>query len=513
MRHTKEDLMALWRSVVDDEYARPLLENADSGIETIEQVAEQFARASLSIEQNRQEFFVRHWSGEEFPPAAGEALATVELVVTRDQNVDLPIVFDARRVVFEELEADYGEGGGQLYPTQRRYVSEQVTFLPGDLQRTFVATAERPGAGYNIPPPGSIVGIRDVAVGSIGENATIIPGTGQHQLVFGRGDEIPPSAVGQYLEIFSGANAGTVWRIVGYSPATLSQQSGGVYVAATGLLRISSLTGTFIPGEAIEQGTATGTVLAGNAIALAFNLTAGTFAAGLVTGVLSGATALVDAVEVNPQILPEVQGASWILLGWGELGLGFSATNPSSPSGGKTATLDHIGGERLVGRTPGEADEPYRERVVQLPDTVSPNALLRAANRILAPYGVEACLREPGEIDLFPGFFLDTPDLSGPHAYAYDMTRVEDRYKVMLSYTEMRAWVFILLPRVGLGEFGFGYDDGGTPFFDSAPALSFLDGFPITQSVLYLAVWNAVNEVRAAGVGVTLLPDQYGCGV
>jgi hypothetical protein len=226
---------------------------------------------------------------------------------------------------------------------------------------------------------------------------------------------------------------------------------------------------------------------------------------------------LATGVAQDPALTAEgaLPGAGWRLLSWEELGL--SCANLTAPAGGASPELDMLGDERGVRRSPGEPDSIYRQRVERLPDVVSPNAIKRAANRVLAPYGIDACLREVGDIDVrFPGIFYDTPDLSGPNAYYYDADPVahpSERFKVYVDYLEMRAFFLITVPRGGLGEFGFGWDQGYLPFYDSFPYLSFFDGFPVTTSVLYRSVWNAVERARAGGVTWALVPDQYGCSV
>ncbi len=250
---------------------------------------------------------------------------------------------------------------------------------------------------------------------------------------------------------------------------------------------------------------------------LVYEEISGIFTTGVVVGIASGLTTTVVQVIQDPALIAEgaLPGASWQLMTWADLG--FACTNPESPVGGASPELDMIGEERGIGRSPGEPDALYRKRVDKLPDTVSPNAIKRAANRALAPYGIDACLREVGDIQVrFPGFFYDTPDMSGPNAYYYDPDPVahpEERFKVYVDYLEMRAFFLITVPRGGLGEFGFGYDQGYLGFYDSFPYLSFYDGFPVTTSVLYRSVWSAVESVRAAGVSWALVPDQYGCAI
>lgn len=517
MALSRDDFMALWKSVVDPEYSRPFLENPDSGIEVYGLAAETFARLCEAIEVNLQSFYVKPWSGQTAPPASGPARATVTLTVSRESAFRIPIVLEASRITYEEELWDAGEDGGTLHGTQRRYVSLATqVMLPGETSITFTAESEREGAGYNIPDIGSITRINEVATGLTGDGASVVPGVASHVLVFGVGDQIPPAAVGQYLQFFAGANEGTVWRVINYlSPNGTTYPNGAVTLAATGLLEVTAVTGAFQPGELVEQaGTgAAGLFRAvGNGWFVYENVNPIPFGTGAIAGIVSGATANVTAVTTSPFPTAEVGVAAWQLFGWGAFGIGLAVTNPVRPTGGATAMLDHAGYERGIGRSPGESDDLYRERIVQLPDTVSPNAIKRAMNRVLAPYGIEGCLREPGELETFQGLFYDTPNLSGPYAYAYDLPETpEHRFKVALDLSEFRGFMFITLPRIGLGDFGCGYDEGGLPFYDASPFEVFHDGYPVTQGEIYRNVWNAVEKARAGGVGFVILPDQYGC--
>ncbi len=66
-------------------------------------------------------------------------------------------------------------------------------------------------------------------------------------------------------------------------------------------------------------------------------------------------------------------------------------------TGGRDGTLDLIGAGRGVPRVEGETDAAARVRMRSLPDTVTPAAMLRIANRALAPYGLTATFAESHE--------------------------------------------------------------------------------------------------------------------
>src|SRR5690606_32898336 len=108
---SREDLMALWKSVTDPAYHRPLLENEDSGVEFVEQAAEQFARVSKSIDTNTQAMFILPWSGQTAPPAGGAQHASVNLSVRRNNRFDDALVFREGVAVFEQRLNDWGPEG------------------------------------------------------------------------------------------------------------------------------------------------------------------------------------------------------------------------------------------------------------------------------------------------------------------------------------------------------------------------------------------------------------------
>jgi len=513
---TRDDLMALWKAVVDPSYSQPLLENPDSGIEAIEQAAEQFARASVAIERSLQAFYARPWSGQDYPPASGARRASVDVEVSRTGNASQPLLMFAGQVFFEEQANDYGVDGGVVVGTGRRYTIDGAPLCipPGATSAIASCLSERPGFGYNAPPPDSITAIDLGSTAQRGIHGTITPAAASNRLSFARGDIIPPAAVGQYVQITFGANAGQLRRVLAYSPPDGASPLGSVALDAVGWGSAPSIAGTFTLGEEIDQAATGARAVVRHAADgwVVWEAIAGAIAPGAIVGAQSGAVATIDVVTRDAAMTAEIAGATWQLLEWSDLGV--SCTNAASPVDGANPELDMIGEERGVGRAPGEEDVTYRERVDQLPDTVSPNAVVRAANRVLSQYGLEGVLREAGDIaDRFPGFFYDTTDLSGPAAYAYDLdfaVRPRDRYKLYLSLLESRAFFLIGLPRTGIGEFGFAYDLGGMNFFDDAPLMSFFDGFPATAAYMSRAVWDSIDNARAAGVGFDLVADRYG---
>lgn len=592
---TRAQLLELWESAVDPLYSQPLLDRGDGfGIEAFDQGHAQLARVSLGVDRTFQSLFIYPWSGQTDQPASGESRARATITFTRSPATKQRVlVLSPARTVVEEQQTDWGTlpgEAGQLVLTGRRYVlAAAVTFFPGDVgPHDELAVAELPGRGYDNPMPGSISVVAQAGSGFSNDGAAVrTTVAGDYLDAANRPDVVVPEHVGQYVEILTGPNVGLVRQAVGYAPPDLSAtpQTGGTLQLRRLLVVEGILMGTPEPGEEFVQAAtgARGTHAASTAGPpgyLALDVEAGTFAVGaLVFAAGSGASFMPTAI-VQPQQLAADPSCAWRVLDW-SVDLGLEATNAASPAGGRTGTLDGLGAERAVYRAPGEEDEGYRERVGQIADVVSPAAVVRGANRVLAAYQVTPVLREAGQL-LLPGVYYDQDawDLDEQHFIGGPVTgqfqegevvtqldpttgvvargraslqsilpagplpapspappviqgavattgrfkpglvvrgarsgatlvpggitgglRPADRYRWWFDYVEMRAFFLIGLPTMSLGEFGFAYDAGPFGFYDSAPWLSFHDGFPATAAALRLAVWAAEEKARAGGVG------------
>lgn len=528
---TISELINVWRSATDDGYNRPLAERGDGfGLEAIGQAAAQLARVSEAVDRSTQAMFILPWSGQTNEPAGGASKATVQITITRSERFDLALTFVKGQIFFEE-EADEQSPDGTLpVATGRRYVVTRTDTLgPGEATLTLDTEAERPGYGYNNPREGTITVIVQPGTGFEGEGATVIAGDPvigtRHRVVATTIPDVPiPRHVGQYLEMVSGANVGQIRRIVGYEAPqpTASPPTGGTFVLApTLVITVSAFpSGTFVEGEEVtESGSgATGTLVGVTANALVIDRKVGTFvgAGSTITGVESGATATTATIVQSPTMTDETGSAAWRVLDWTD-DLKVTASNPVSPDGGRPPWLDELGNERGLPRSPGEDDEKYRQRIAKLADTISPNAIKRAANRVLSTIGSSVCFREVGDVNgLFPGLFYDVVSPDPRFAYAYDLDftiRPQDRFKLAMSIEESRAFFLIGVPPLNLGEFGIPYDAVSTPinFYDATPFLAFYDGFPVTAAIIYRNVWQAVDKIRAAGAGFDLYVERLGC--
>ena len=519
-----DDLFALWHSCVDPSYARPFVEGdaegRETGIEVFGQGIAQLTLASEAIDRTTQAMHIMQWSGQTGQPAQGASHARVRLCVRRTTRFTQPISLVAGQVMVAEVISDYGPQGGIQVRTGRRFVlAETVTFGPGQAGPLVAeAVAEFPGYGFNHSPVGSLCVIDQPSAMLSNDRASVVPGVASNRLVTWPEPDVPvPEHVGQYVEFMGGANAGQVRRVVGYEKPNPTASHGGVLIlAATCVLRMSS-ENSFVHGEQIQfdgsGGLARLMTVAGHRVVVEM-ISGVPESLNSITGMTSEETDMVEAIEQDPAMVPEVGTATWRMLPWHDV-LGVSVTNDEQPTGGVAAMLDELGEERSMHRSTGETDATYRKRIWNLPDTVSPNAIRRIGNRILAPYGTTVCLREVGQ-ELFTGLYFDGAPGSGDTdcmcALDLDATmRPEDRWKVLLDYTEMRAFFLLGVPDVAFGEFGFAYDNGVTGFFDATPFLSFYDGAPVQSEVLYRVIHSAVDVAKAAGVGFDLYLEHHGC--
>lgn len=527
---TADEFAQLWRSVTDRSYWQPFVEQGEGqGYEAHTQAFAQHGRVSLAVDRSTQGLYLLPWSGQTSDPAAGGAFSRVELAFTRAGTFLQELALVTGTLV-EEVQVDFSDAGGVEVHTGRRYALTQTVGLgPGDAGPLLAAAqAEAWGQGYDNPAPGTLQAVVQPGSGMFNGGATVVPGVAAHQLVVAPvPDVLLPEHVGQYVAFTAGANVGQVRRISGYLPpnALATNPDGGTALLATTIVaRLSASSGTFAQGEVVEQGPggagAKAKVLYQTATHLVMDRTSGTMVVGtLAVGVASGAAATFDSIDQQPDLaaeapsFPTSSGAGWRVLDWGA-DLGLRVTNASSPSGGRAPVLDQVGSERGVHRGSGEGDDDYREAVANLADVVSPNAIRRCINRALAPFGATGWLREVGTADL-PGLYLDGDPLSSDpsEAFAFDLdfaTRPADRYKLLLDYTEFRAFFLVGVPPLGLGEFGAAFDAGPENAFDAAPFPCFFDGFPLTAACAYRTLWGAVNAARAAGVGFDLVLDEFG---
>ncbi len=550
---TLADITAIWRGGVDESYSSDFEAAGEgNGFEAYTQGFAQFARVSEAIDRTTQGLYIRPWSGQTDSAAQGEAHARVTLSMSRGGQLHRPLVLPRGYVVPEEETTDWGQGGGETVLTGRRYVLiETLVFHPGEMGPfDVIAEAERPGYGYNNPLPGTIKHLGqpgDVFANDFASVEVVTPAVmpvppdpiGAIVVAFNEADAFIPNHVGQYVLFTAGTNAGRIGRATQFTSA---QPSGAG--AHGGKLRLAQtvsvegvVTGTFEAEEPVTLRLAGsvvgyGVLLGVRDSKLTIDLVSGVIGDEVV-GDKTGANVAITATLFDQGFSAESVTAAWRMLSWASDWL-LTITNAASPAGGRLGMLDLLGAERDIRRAPDEGDELYSKRVHTVADVVSPNAIRRAVNRTLGPYGITHCFREVGSSS-FRGFFYDAggsaagDDTHPPQAlpdpdrnYAYDMNftlRPADRFKVMLSFADMRAFFLIGVPRRGDGEFGFPYDgDSADPFpvknaYDrSSPlASTAYDGYPRLASLIWRSLWAAIDDVHAGGVGFDLYIEDGPC--
>lgn len=555
---TRDELLTIWRSAVDPAYGDAFFAAGDgNGLEVYGQIAEGGARVSQAIDTTTQALYVRPWSGQTASPAAGPQKATVTLTISRTGSTNEPLVIGAGLVWFEEQAPEWGDTGTVLIATGRRYslIADHV-FLPGEAGPFAVTVrAERDGWGYNNPLPGTITFIDQPGAGlnnTLGsiEVIDVVGGKTATLIVVDSPDVVVPEHVGQYVVFENGANIGARARAIGYrGPDPAASIGGRLTLELLQCFESAAIAGgPFVVGEGVTvkdgaavvigQGRLVAARAGGAGARLGYVLLSGASApvGGSIVGASSGASSTVSMLTKTTAPVAENETATWRVLDW-SVDIGLSITNAASPAGGRLGFLDQIGAERRVFRASGENDASYATRVAQIADTISPNAIRRAVNRVLIAVGSAGCLREVGDPAYFPGLFYDaggSKDGDGTHGpdpfyadparmFAYDMdfgVRPSDRFKLYVDSLEMRAFFLVGVPLLQSGENGFFYDGAigdtfPTPNPYDAPATlhTFFDGDALGGAPTYRAVQNAIAAAKAAGVGFQLYVEAIGCGL
>jgi hypothetical protein len=449
---TADELMALFKASVDSSYSEALFAAGNgAGLEVYSQLAATLARASQAIDRTTQSLYLLPFSGQTNSPAGDEANATVVIDFARTGFVASILILAAGTLIAEQT-TDFGVDAPADVFTGRRYaLTEDVVFGPGQMNATGTVSAERPGVGFNNPLPETITSIVQVGSGFTNTRGAVTLKTGDQVLTFPPvnanhayltaapiADMFLPDHVGQYVQFIGGANLGKIARISGYSPPQPSAQpplGSTVELAYDASVDVDSVTGNFVDGELVvftssgEAPAAWGRVTSWDGLRLSFVLLVGNYdVTNPVIGQSSGATGTIAHLVIVPSFAVEVPptdgssgGAVWRVLDW-IVDYGLSATNQASPDGGQLGMLNMLGNDRGMPRATGESTDAYRRRISSPVDVVSPNAIRRAINRILAPLGLPFEFREVGSAD-FPGFFFD-----GDNTFPASDASLEDAY-------------------------------------------------------------------------------------
>lgn len=210
---------------------------------------------------------------------------------------------------------------------------------------------------------------------------------------------------------------------------------------------------------------------------------------GRATAVVDGAALVAGAADVD-------------VLEYADVGL--LVEQPEDAEGGKHGWLDAIGADRNLYRALAELDDAFRARIAALADVVSPNAIVRAAQRTLTPFGITWSLRET--LAELRGFACDHDPV--------DYGDICDDGQVLLTEAQATTFFVICVHPKRLGDFGLFADaDVSTALMVNAldatndRATNFLDGFPVTFATALQALSDAIEKARAGGVEWKLVID------
>ena len=205
----------------------------------------------------------------------------------------------------------------------------------------------------------------------------------------------------------------------------------------------------------------------------------------------------------------ELGTVEWIVRDWRDLG--FTITSLQQITLGRDDDLGLIGDNRGMYPEQGETEEQFRRRVAQLPDVVTPAALNRVVNRLLAPLKLKSRVIDIGDEVL--GFFFDEDafDYYEP-GYVYPLSP----WKLLLDMTETYGHFYVLVPWIGEGAFGIFFAVGPSIYLpDKGLYLGpcwddgFMDGFsPVASYNVYPNIYREMKRRKLGGVSFTLIPDE-----
>lgn len=201
-------------------------------------------------------------------------------------------------------------------------------------------------------------------------------------------------------------------------------------------------------------------------------------------------------------------GVEWAVRDWKDLG--FTITSIRQTVLGRDDDLGLLGDNRGMQPEQNESEEQFRRRVATLPDVVTPAALGRAVNRILAPLKYKGRVIDIGDEVL--GFFMDEDFFD---YYTPGDPFPENKWKLMLDITEAYGFFYVQVPWIAQDDFGLFFDEGPTiylpdkglylgPYYDDG----FMDGFsPIASFNIYPTIYKEMTLRKLGGVEFAMIPD------
>ncbi len=179
--------------------------------------------------------------------------------------------------------------------------------------------------------------------------------------------------------------------------------------------------------------------------------------------------------------------------------LGVSAELNGDLTGGVHGWLDELGKERGLGRNALEADPNYREQIKNLPDLVAPNALQRAARRILEPLGIKFRIMESRDLAQFAGAAWDEFPYDNPNTSIFPEDGEQHFWQG--DGFEYRGF-YVVVERQGYGDAGWplGIKHPGGVHPSNAWDYMAYDGYAAGFWADLLRLIAEIEKTRVAGV-------------
>jgi hypothetical protein len=212
----------------------------------------------------------------------------------------------------------------------------------------------------------------------------------------------------------------------------------------------------------------------------------------------------------------------------------FSVQQIPDACGGQPPMLDGLGNDRGLPRAPGESDDAYKIRIRQLPDTVSPDAIVRAVTNYLAPFGVTFDFIETFDPAYQTCWDCPSPNAGTPTFQAAPVPNIDTNLFVYddprppyppfrnrwLGDEDYRGAFIIVVPNLpAFSDLGFAWDDTAMTPTDlltadgfrsvgaydldanyTASSAGFYDGFDLGKAAVYKGLLDMLNRIKAGGV-------------
>jgi len=207
------------------------------------------------------------------------------------------------------------------------------------------------------------------------------------------------------------------------------------------------------------------------------------------------------------------------------------ARQESEVTGGLSPALDQQGADRGIYRGVGELDASYRGRIRALPDNISPNAVDRALQQLLLPFGISYDFIETFDVRYQTCWDAPPDSIAGsqydPNLFCYDDPRSPVPFRNRwLDESEHRGAFIVAVPAYGpVSDVGLAYDDTAMNAADlanplgnravcayDAPAsvesfgyrLGCFDGYDVGRATTMKALYDTLQNIKAAGIAAVV---------